>query len=389
MLSTKRYSVNMIARYSILLPFELTLDAELALPPLVLSIDGERVLVHQPTRALLDADDLHAASDAPVGELALKLVPGPKTPTYSVTVDGKPTIHANLLIVDFSRESFERRRDSPLTLPADPPAERAIEAANELLRRIRVLARASNARLLNPDDVLWLLRYLKEDETPVDDDPRLYRERWVNLADWRLVGITPRLWTAVSALASGDVRRVWEDLLLDADALFAEAGPALVLAQSALETFARATLERLFQASGMPSRLWAFLFRDGREPPLDAQLDELLVLLCGHSLKERNDLWEAYKTLKKARNSYAHGGEARIEGRPVTRTDLANLLVVVRDIIDWVETFLPAKWRRPSYEETATFALDKAMFSSDDPRLQARINFDSRTLGRPGKPEMP
>lgn len=379
----------MIARYSLLLPFEFTLGADLILPTLKLSLGGERIVVHQPTRAMLDTRDLHPASEAPLGELPLKLMPAPPVPTFAVTVDGKPTIHANLLIVDFVRDQFDRRRDAPVGTSADPPVEQAIEAANEVLRRIRILARASNARLLNPGDVLWLLRYLRDDGALVDEDPLLYRERWVAIADWKLVGITPRLWTAASNLESRAVARVWEDLLLDADALFAEVGPAVVLAHSALETFARATLERLSQASSTPPRLWKFVFREGREPPLDAQLDELLHLFSGHSLKERNDLWHAYKTLKKARNSYAHHGEPMIEGRLVTRKDLLGLLAATRDIIDWVETFLPGEWRRPVYQETANFTLDKATFETDDPQIQARMDFETRGPRPLGKTEMP
>jgi hypothetical protein len=379
----------MIARYSLLLPFEFTMDAELVLPPLTLSLGGERIVVHQPQRALLDTRDLHPAAEAPIGEAPLKLLPAPPTPIHSLTVDGKPAILANLLIVDFLRDRFERRRDAPLDQPSDPPFEHAVAAANEVLRRIRLLARVSNARILNPDDVLWLLRYLKTDETPVDDDPVLYREKWVALHDWKLAGITPRLWQAVSEAQGESVTRVWEDLLLDADALFSEAGAAIVLAHSALETFSKATLDRLARRSATPVKLWEFFFQHKREPRMEVQLDVLLEAFTGHSLKERNDLWQAFKQLQEARNSFAHRGQALIKGQPVTRDDLSRMLAATRDTIDWVETFLPLEWRRPVYLETATFALDKATFEMDDPRMEARVTFESRGLRPTTKTEMP
>lgn len=379
----------MIARYSLLLPFEFTIDAELALPPLMLSLGGERIVVHQPQRALLDTRDLHPAAEAPVGEAPLKLLPAPRTPIRALTVDGKPAILANLLIVDFLRDSFERRRDAPLDQPSDPPFELAIAAANEVLRRIRLLARASNARMLSPHDVLWLLRYLKADETLIDDDPRLYREKWVAITDWKLTGITPRLWKAVSEVQAESVARVWEDLLLDADALFSEAGAAIILTHSALETFSKATLDRLARRSATPAQLWEFFFQRRREPPMEVQLDVLLKAFAGHSLKERNDLWQAFRQLQEARNNFAHRGQALINGQPVTRVDLSRMLAATRDTIDWVETFLPLEWRRPVYKETATFAWDRATFEMEDPRMEARVTFDSRGPRATPKTEMP
>jgi hypothetical protein len=379
----------MIARYSLLLPFEFTCDAELALPPLSLSLGGERIAVHHPERALLNPHDLHAASEAPIGEAPLKLMPAPRVPVRSITVDGRPAILANLLTVDIFRENFERRRDAPLDQPADPPFELAVAAANEVLGRIRLLSRASNARLLNPDDVLWLLRYLRDDETLVDADPVLYRERWVTLGEWKLSGITPRLWQAASELGGETVRRVWEHLLLDADALFSEVGAAIVLAHSALETFSKATLDRLAQRSATPAKLWEFFFQLKREPPMDAQLDVLLKAFTGRSLKERNDLWQAFKHLQEARNSFAHRGEALINGKPVTRDDLSHLLAATRDTIDWIETFLPQEWRRPVYGETAVFAWDRATFDTADPGMQARATLESRGPRPVTESEMP
>ena len=379
----------MIARYSLLLPFEFTMDAELTLPPLSLSIGGERVAVHLPERAALNPRDLDASSEAPMGEAPLKLIPAARVPVRSITADGKPAVLANLLTVDFFRDNFERQRDSPPDHPADPPFELAVAAANEVLGRIRLLSRASNARLLNPDDVLWLLRYLRDDEELVDEDPFLYRERWVALSDWKLSGITQHLWQAASELRAEPIKRVWEALLLDADALFSEAGAAIVLAHSALETFSKATLDRLARQSATPVKLWKFLFRRRREPPMDVQLDELLEAFTGHSLKERTDLWQDFKHLQEARNSFAHRGEASINGKPITRDDLSRLLAATRETIDWVETFLPPEWRRPSYQETVSFVWDRATFDTDDPRMQARATFESRGPRPVPKLDMP
>ena len=221
-------------------------------------------------------------------------------------------------------------------------------------------------------------RYLRDDEHLVDEDPLLFRERWVTLSDWKLSGITPSLWQAVSELSAESVRRVWEDLLLDANALFSEVGAAIVLAHSALETFSKATLDKLAKQSATPVKLWEFFFKRKREPPMDAQLDELLEAFTGHSLKERTDLWQAFKRLQEARNSFAHRGEASIDGKPITRGDLSRILAATRETIDWVEALLPSDWRRPVYQETATFALDRAAFDTDDPRMQARATFESR-----------
>ena len=111
---------------------------------------------------------------------------------------------------------------------------------------------------------------------------------------------------------------------------------------------------------------------------MEAQLDVLLEVFTGRSLKERNDLWMAFKKLQEARNSFAHRGEAQIDGQSVTRHELSLMLSATRDTIDWIETFLPLEWRRPVYLETASFALDRATFEMDDPRMEARFSFESR-----------
>ena len=63
--------------------------------------------------------------------------------------------------------------------------------------------------------------------------------------------------------------------------------------------------------------LWRWINQRGdwrREPTVEEQYDTLLKVLTGHTLKEDQDLWELFKHLKTARNSFVHEGMAKVCG---------------------------------------------------------------------------
>lgn len=76
------------------------------------------------------------------------------------------------------------------------------------------------------------------------------------------------------------------------------------------------------------------------------QFDGLIAALGGTSLKSEARLWENFVHLRKARNSFAHEGQAVVDRIVVTAQHAANLVTGAEEIVRWVESQLPATIRR-------------------------------------------
>jgi hypothetical protein len=138
----------------------------------------------------------------------------------------------------------------------------------------------------------------------------------------------------------------WAELLLDAMDLDAELGPSLVLAATAVETRIANALD-LLAGGKLSDRLWAWLRdREGdyiRTPSVAEQLDVLLEVLGGRSLKDDARLWAAGVHLRDARNSFVHEGRATFgkSKQVVTREKARELIQQAGEIIDFIEGLLP------------------------------------------------
>jgi len=178
------------------------------------------------------------------------------------------------------------------------------------------------------------------------------------------------LWSVLRDLPDDYVAPPWETLLLDARVLLEserlpEVGPALVLAASAIETRIDDALRVLAERhGGTVVALWSWLSKRDpwwQEPSIVEKLSVVLGALTGRSLKDDNDLWEAFQNLREARNRYVHEGVAQIGGQPVTSDQASNLVAKTRLILDWLEDGLPEEARRPRYERLHTFQIDRAL----------------------------
>ena len=86
----------------------------------------------------------------------------------------------------------------------------------------------------------------------------------------------------------------------------------------------------LAQAGAVPTPLWAWISKRGdylREPTVEEQYDALFKFFTGHSLKEEPTLWTAFRNLKTARNTFVHGGAAKIGGIPVSLETAGKLVL--------------------------------------------------------------
>lgn len=117
-----------------------------------------------------------------------------------------------------------------------------------------------------------------------------------------------------------------------------------------------------------PPPLWDWISnREGRilqQPSVEEQFDVLLKEFCGHSLKEEAGLWEAFKNIKNARNTFVHEGTAKIGQSIVTADNAAALIPRINDIISKVREWIPENliWPAPqiNVQVEATHSLIEA-----------------------------
>ena len=84
-----------------------------------------------------------------------------------------------------------------------------------------------------------------------------------------------------------------------------------------------------------------------QQPSVEEQFDVLLKEFTGHTLKEDEALWDAFKNLKSARNSFVHEGVAMVGMTPLSKDDAAALVGRVDCIIAKIREWIPEEVRWP------------------------------------------
>jgi hypothetical protein len=162
-----------------------------------------------------------------------------------------------------------------------------------------------------------LLEFLDDQGRELPREEGFIRQSLIFGGQLRLLGITSRTWDAVAALPQAFEPLAWDELLLDARAALPKPGPAVVLAYAAIETLSFRVCERLWEGAG-------------------------------RSLKDEGALWEAFRNLREARNSYVHERKARVGASLLTPAHASALVGKAREIISWLEAFSPPELRRPA-----------------------------------------
>ena len=329
----------MIARVYIAVPFHIALPEGAQFKVYSYEDEGYLVSVYPPGR-----------SDRPTqGDLPDKL-----------RMSGVPAFFANALRIHFKKDAFERKSGSPL----DPPEAVLRRAVDSFLTRLRYVTRGAQIQPLLWPNVSWRLRYLTDDEAELSEEPGEVRGHGTIGFRWSWVGVDPEVWEHVYSLPRDFIPPVWDDLRLNALAALPGVGTAVVLAASCLEVFIANILDGLAKLSSVPPDLWHWLNERGdwlREPTTEEQFDALLKLFTHHSLKEQPVLWEAFKNLKTARNTFVHEGQAMIGGKPVAADDAQRLLARTTEIIAWVRQWLPDELKWPEFESKIVFKIEKAI----------------------------
>ena len=333
----------MIARLFVLLPFSLTVPEGEQFPVYEYEDDGYRIRVYPPGRS----------DRTPAGDGA-----------EQIKIDGVPAFQADAIRIDFHKESFERGRESPL----DPPEAHMKRAINSFLIRLRHVTRAGQIRPINFPLATWRLQYFNDDETELEKDEKLVRGRGTLAFSMSWIALNKKVWEKVFTLPVDYEPPPWDGLLLDASVELPSVGPALVLAATALEVFISYMLDKLATLKSIPADLWTWINkRDDRrqEPTIEEQYESLLRLFAGHSLKEDPRLWELFKNLRTARNSFVHEGVAKIGGVPVTNETALKLIGAAAEIIAKIREWIPPELHWPEFKHTIQVEVEKKLIKSE------------------------
>jgi hypothetical protein len=287
----------------------------------------------------------------------------PQTASNHVVIDGSPTVPADLIRIDVKASDFNRIRTMDETF-CDPHPDFLFTLLNSYLSRIRTVTRSPTIRLLDPQSVPWKIEYLDDSRSELPSTETLVRQRACWNQKLTLSAIPPNCWDPIRDLPPLFVPARYDVLILDAYAALPDTGAAVVLSFAALETLIAAALKRLASTSTtVPERLWEWINDRGdwrKEPSVAEQFDVLLQVLCSKSLKDDPRLWDGFKNLKGARDSFVHEGVAAIGKSRVEVTggqarDLVNL---ADDIIQYVEALLPLESRMPRYRGNVDIKMD-------------------------------
>ncbi len=351
----------MIARFQVLIPFVLFVEADLheCVSPEEVIIGDLRALIYPPHRSKLEVGDSSGESETPPNEVPRRLdAADPQSPVQGVEIGGRPAIIGDVLRIDFFRDQFDRSG----TIVNHPLIDMGFNLANSWLRRFRTLNRIAWAKPLAKNEVPWKIEILNDDGTPLAREEDKWRQLLGSATKLNLTALDKHIWTAITSLPTSYESEPSDELLLDAYALLPQVGPAIVLAYTAIETRAARALDRLAALTGQNPALWSWLTNREdytKDPSTSEQLDVVAKALTGKSLKDDQRLWQDFQNLRSARNRFVHEGRAIIgrSGIAVDANRAGELVKSAELIIDWLENLLPQDERRPRFQSPNSFSV--------------------------------
>lgn len=334
----------MLARFHILLPFNLILPDGETFSIYGIEIEDYKVHIYPP-----------APSDAQTENQKLD----------EFYIGGKKAVEVNALRIDFIKEDFRRDEDSE----CDPPYYILDKVVNDFLVRLRFVTRAAQIRQIIFPNVSWNIQYLNDDESELIQEKGKIRGRGSRAFKFSWITIDNRIWENIHSLPADYSPPVWDTLLLDASDLLPEVGASIVLSAAALEVFISWLLEQLAGRSSIPPELWEWINHRQhwtQNPSVGSKFDLLLKVLLGVSLKDQPELWEAFKNIRTARNSFAHEGIAKIGGRPIDEGGARRLVGRAAEIVRFVRDNLPDEIKWPEFKHDVVVTMKKTLLRVED-----------------------
>jgi len=275
----------------------------------------------------------------------------------TLEINRKQAIEANALRVDFIKDDFDRTADTE----CDPPYEFLEKTINRFLAKLRFVTRGATIHPVAFPNVSWDIHYLNDDESELKQQKDKLRRRGARLWEFSWIAVNNDVWKNLHSLPLEYTPPEWDILLLDATERLPEIGASVVLATTALEVFISDLLEKLAERSTIPSELWKWINNREwlREPTVEERFDDLLKLLLGTSLNENQDLWESFKKLKNARNSFVHEGVAKIGKKPIDEKEARRLVSKAFEIVRFIKKHLPEELSWPEFKHNINVTIKK------------------------------
>jgi hypothetical protein len=219
----------MVAKFSILLPFEFLRNHDVDLPPWTLERGECRVEVLAPVQSAARSANIAYGDITPQNIRDLVRPSATASPSDQIFMNHSSTVVVDLLQVLVTKNGdFNRERDALInSIETAPPFALAIQIANEFLSRFRMLTGDFRTKNLIPERTLAVLEYLGDDGQPLANDPTKPKGAAIHYGQMRLNPLPPHVWDAVRITTATD-GRAWDGLLLDAVGLLPDIGPALV-----------------------------------------------------------------------------------------------------------------------------------------------------------------
>jgi hypothetical protein len=320
--------IIMIARVSVHIPFDILLAIDEQFPIYTFQYPGFKVSIYPPGR-----DPTFSPQQEP----------------SSITLNGKKAVLCNVFRMDFQKNEFNREiNQDPTKITIDPPLVLINGVLNDFLMRIRHLTKANQIHLLNLSSCRWWIEYLNDDGSELISEKGKFKGRARFKFDFKYVALNQEIWEDIFTLPLDFRSEYWNDLLLDGTDELPEIGPSIVLTFTALEIFIAKILNQLATKEKISPEFWAWINQRpdwAQEPTVEEQYDDLLTILCGHSLKEDEKLWTAFKNLKSARNNFVHEGVAKISKKtsqkPLEENEARELIAHANKIPIRIREWLP------------------------------------------------
>lgn len=332
----------MIAKLEALLPFSITIPEGEKFPIHEYTDSGCKIRIYPPIKVTnaSPSDDID-----------------------SISINGTKAYMANVLRIYFLKDKFNRSDK----IECDPPYELIGRTINFFLLKVRFITKGSKIRPINFPSGTWNLEYLNDDESQLEKGKGLVRGRLSREFKFGWTAVNKDIWNYIFNLPPNYVPPKWDSLILDANEMLPEIGPSLVLVTTALEVFISQILSNLFQQSSIPKELWNWINDRGfslKEPSLEEQFDALLKIIGNFSLKENKQLWEAFRNLKDARNSFVHEGIAKVGNNPVSGDQAKKLMTKANEIIKYIRDKLPKQLQWPEYKYKIRVQVSKKIFDN-------------------------
>lgn len=334
----------MLARIYIQLPFVLTIPEKEIYPVYGYKLGIYNIYYFFPERS--EKADRYSSAD-------------------SMKMDGKPAINADVLRIEFQTKRFNRK----VNVEIDPPLKLIEEAANDFLSRLRYATNASKVKLIKLSGLNWSCTYLKDDGTELRKDKRYVRGRGMRKFKFSYVALNKQIWENIHSIPPGYELPVWKTLLLDADSILPEIGPAIILTFTALEVFISRILDAVAKYKKIDSEFWEWINNSRgylKKPSIEEKYNFLSLHIIGKSIKEDNDFWEAFKHLRKARNSFVHTGVAMIGDELVTEEKTRFFISKAKEIIDFIKNEIPEELRWLEFEHGVQMEFTKTLIKPEE-----------------------